>query len=108
MRVLNHTRSNDTECIIRDIKKIDIRKGQFLELLENLSTNPIKNKQKAYDIFDEITSNSLHRIFVALMKSKSKQILIGAVTLLVEPKFIYEGGRVGHLEDVVVKRKIRL
>jgi glucosamine-phosphate N-acetyltransferase len=31
-------------------------------------------------------------------------MVLGAVTLLVEPKFIYSGGRVGHIEDVVVRR----
>src|SRR5437867_9118209 len=103
MSMQNYVTGNNIKYIIRDIKKIDIQKGQFLRLLENLSSNPIKNKQRAYEIFKEITSNPLHRIFVAVMKSKSKEIVVGATSLLVEPKFIYEGGRVGHIEDVVVR-----
>ncbi len=30
-------------------------------------------------------------------------MVIGTTTLLVEPKFIFSGGRVGHIEDVAVR-----
>ena len=30
-------------------------------------------------------------------------MVIGTTTLLVEPKFIFGGGRVGHIEDVAVR-----
>ena len=97
---------NDGFYFIRQIEKVDIDKGGFLETLKNLSTNPVMEKKRAYEILDEIDSNPLHRILVAVVRSNLNinEIIVGATTLLVEPKFIYSGGRVGHIEDVVVRR----
>ena len=33
--------------------------------------------------------------------------IIGATTLLIEPKFIHKGGFVGHIEDVVVSKEFQ-
>ena len=33
--------------------------------------------------------------------------IIGTTTLLVEPKFIHQGGFVGHIEDVVVNKEFQ-
>ena len=44
----------------------------------------------------------LYKIFVA--ESESGQI-IGSITLLVEQKFIHNGGKVGHIEDVVTRKE---
>jgi glucosamine-phosphate N-acetyltransferase len=92
---------------IRQIKKIDIDQGGFLETLQYLSSNPITDKKRAHSILKEINSNPLHRIFVAVLSSQSNTTIIGCATLLVEPKFIYFGGRVGHIEDVVVRSGYR-
>ena len=55
-------------------------------------------------ILKEIKSNPLHKIFVAILQDgKNEGLVIGATTLLVEPKFIFGGGRVGHIEDVAVR-----
>jgi glucosamine-phosphate N-acetyltransferase len=32
-------------------------------------------------------------------------LVVGATTLLVEPKFIFSGARFGHVEDVVVRKE---
>jgi len=31
--------------------------------------------------------------------------VIGSTTLLIEPKFIHQGGKVGHIEDVVIAKE---
>ena len=52
----------------------------------------------------DIKSNPLHRIYVAVVQEGTEQgLVIGTTTLLVEPKFIFGGGRVGHIEDVAVR-----
>lgn len=84
---------------IRELTGMDIKKGQFLSVLENLSVKVVP-LERSEQIFREIQSNPFHNVFVA----SQKNIVIGATSLLVEPKFIYEGGRVGHIEDVVVKK----
>jgi glucosamine-phosphate N-acetyltransferase len=97
-------RANHDFYTIRQIERADIEKGEFLKTLSHLESNPIMEKKRAYEILDEINSNPLHRILVAVVKSKHKVMIVGATTILIEPKFIYAGGRVGHIEDVVVRR----
>jgi glucosamine-phosphate N-acetyltransferase len=93
-------RGSNLDYIIREIEMKDITEGQFLKVLENLSVKVIARNQ-AQRILQTIESNPLHKIFVAVQKN----IVIGSVTLLVEPKFIYDGRKVAHIEDVVVKKQ---
>lgn len=51
----------------------------------------------------EILSNPNHVVMVAVEEGGSGgEAVIGASTLLVEPKLIHGGGRAGHIEDVSV------
>ena len=52
-------------------------------------------------ILKQILGNENHVIHVAELDGK----IVGSTTLLVEQKFIHEGGIVGHIEDVVVKKE---
>ena len=89
---------------IREIKEKDIDNGRLLEVLENFPLEGLR-KPAAKAILKEIKSNPLHRIFVAVIQATSDNhgLIIGTTTLLVEPKFIFGGGRVGHIEDVSVR-----
>ena len=102
--------------IIRQIEFGDIEDRGFLEVLENLVPAGIDRIQ-AKQILQQIKSNPLHKIFVAQeeqqyqqdadldeMKKRKKIKLVGTVTLLVEPKFINKGMRVGYIEDVSVRK----
>jgi glucosamine-phosphate N-acetyltransferase len=62
-------------------------------------------KPAAKAILREIKSNPLHRIFVAVVVHDPaiQGLIIGTTSLLVEPKFIFGGGRVGHIEDVAIR-----
>jgi glucosamine-phosphate N-acetyltransferase len=89
---------------IREIEEIDIESGGLLEVLENLAPVGGLSKPAAKAILKEIKSNPLHRIFVAVVQDGRNQgLIIGTTTLLVEPKFIFGGGRVAHIEDVAVR-----
>lgn len=57
-------------------------------------------KDTAEKIFDKINSNEDYTIVVAEADGK----IIGTTTLLIESKFIHNGGKVGHIEDVVVDK----
>jgi glucosamine-phosphate N-acetyltransferase len=85
---------------IREIVSSDIKNGRFLSALENLSVKVVP-ASRAEQIFWEIKSNPFHKVFVAVREN----IVIGSTSLLVEPKFIYSGGLVGHIEDVVVSKE---
>ncbi|NND87049.1 MAG: GNAT family N-acetyltransferase [Nitrosopumilus sp.] len=91
-----------TEPIIRILKKDDLQKG-FLSTLDSLRETSTIDKKKAEDIFERINSNPNHIIVVAELDEK----IVGATTLLIEQKFIHDGGLVGHIEDVVVDKKFQ-
>jgi len=89
------------ELIIRELEKEDFQKG-FLNTLDTLRKTSIK-ENKALEIFNHIKSNPNHIIIVAELNG----IIAGSTTLLIEPKFIHEGGIVGHIEDVVVRKEFQ-
>lgn len=89
-----------TDIIIRKIEERDLNDG-FLESLDSLKTASNISKEKAVAILKKITANPDHVIFVAALDGK----IIGATTLIIEQKFIHDGGLVGHIEDVVVSKE---
>ena len=88
-----------TEPIIRKLKKNDIQNG-FLTTLDSLRQASNVEIKKAEQIFEKINANPNHIIAVAEVEGK----IVGTTTLLIEPKFIHDGGLVGHIEDVVVDK----
>ena len=89
-----------SDITIREIVESDIEKG-FLESLDNLRTASNLDREIATNILKKIISNPNHIIFVAEDRGK----IVGSTTLLIEQKFIHEGGKVGHIEDVVVSKE---
>ena|SRR5579864_3119557 len=85
---------------IRRLQEKDLFNG-FLESLDSLRKASDLNPKKAKTIFRKIRSMPDHAIYVAVHDSK----IIGAATIFVEQKFIHRGGKVGHIEDVVVNKK---
>ncbi len=85
--------------IIREIQKEDLWNG-FLTTLDSLRQTSNIEKNTANEIFDKIGNNPDQIIAVALIEEK----VVGAATLLLESKFIHNGGIVGHIEDVVVDK----
>jgi glucosamine-phosphate N-acetyltransferase len=94
----NQIHESYTNYEIREIREEDIDNGRFLEVLENGLS-----EATAKAILKEIKTNPLHKIFVAV--TKDDNLVIGTITLLVEPKFIFGGGRVGHIEDLSVRKE---
>ena len=92
-----------TEVIIREIRKEDLWNG-FLTSLDSLRKASDIEKSKAEEIFEKIQNNPDHVIAVAENEDK----IIGSATLLLEPKFIHQGGTIGHIEDVVVDKNYQL
>jgi len=73
---------------------------QLTNLLRQLTTvgNPNKNK---------ISNNVYNNIYVAYLVQNKTEIIVGCSTILIENKIIHEGGKVGHIEDVVIHNKYR-
>ena len=87
------------EIEIREIKENDLE-NEFLETLDFLRKASDLDKNKAKEILEKIKQNSNQIIQVAIDDKK----IVGCITLLIEQKFIHDGGLVGHIEDVVVRK----
>ena len=85
--------------IIREIQEADLEKG-FLESLDNLKKASDLQNNIAKNILNEILDDSNHIIHIAELDGK----IVGSSTMFIEQKFIHEGGLVGHIEDVVVRK----
>ena len=88
--------------IIRELEEKDFTKG-FLNVLDTLRETSSMEESKAVEIFKNIKLNPKHIIVVAEINGK----IVGSTTLLIEPKFIHQGGIVGHIEDVVVSKEFQ-
>jgi len=87
---------------IRQIQENDLFQG-FLESLDSLRKASDLEEDNAKLVLKKIRSNQNHVIMVADLDGQ----IVGAITLLIEPKFIHQGGLVGHIEDVVVRSELQ-
>jgi glucosamine-phosphate N-acetyltransferase len=95
-------RKSKIDYEIRRLKESDLKNG-FFETLSNLSEvgRISQDIRRAANILREIDNSKMSNIFVAVDKSGK---IIGSITLLLEQKFIHDGGKVGHIEDVVTRK----
>ncbi len=91
-----------TDVTIRKLEEKDLLRG-FLTSLDSLKKASDLNENKAKDVFNKIKSNPNHLVFVVILDDK----VAGSTTLLIEPKFIHQGGKVGHIEDVVIAKEFQ-
>ena len=91
-----------TDVTIRKVEEKDLLRG-FLTSLDSLKKASDLNENKAKDVFNKIKSNPNHLVFVVILDDK----VAGSTTLLIEPKFIHQGGNVGHIEDVVIAKEFQ-
>jgi glucosamine-phosphate N-acetyltransferase len=89
--------------VIREIQLADLKRG-FFDTLSNLAQvgNIANETDRAEKILSEIKSYPFYTIFVAV---KEDSQVIGSITMLIEQKFIHNGGKVGHIEDVVTRKE---
>ena len=91
-----------SDPIIRKLRIEDLENG-FLTSLDSLRKASDIDKNKAEEVFKKIDSNPDYTIAVAEIDGK----IVGSTTLLIEQKFIHQGGLVGHIEDVVVDKNFQ-
>ena len=87
------------EIEIREIEEGYLENG-FLETLDFLRNASGLDRNKAKEILKKIKQNPNHIIHVAIDGKK----IVGTTTLFIEQNFIHNGGLVGHIEDVVVRK----
>ena len=77
-------------------------KDNFLETLSNVRETGEIEKEKQIEILKKINSQDGH-IFVVIKEDK----IIGTSTILIEQKFIRNGAKTGHIEDVAVDKNLK-
>ena len=97
--------------IVRELVAEDFDRG-FLETLSNLASVKGLDAGSAKEIFFKILQNNVYRFYVMEDiivhnmndDSKKDSQIVGCITLLIEQKFIHDGGLVGHIEDVTTRK----
>jgi glucosamine-phosphate N-acetyltransferase len=88
----------------RILEKTDYSK-QYLQLLKQLSIiEPDNITEELFFTFVDNLSDK-HQIYV--IEDTNLNIIIGTITILIEPKLIHTMGFVCHIEDVVVHKDFR-
>ncbi len=87
---------------IRKLQKKDLYNGFLLSLDALRKSSHIKPK-KANMVFNKVSKNSHQVIYVAVENSE----VVGSASILIEQKFIHDGGKVGHIEDVAVRKEFQ-
>lgn len=95
--------------LARELQEQDIYRG-FIETLDRFETAEHKRKygvltvERALNIFRNIRNSQVERKIYVVENQDTGEI-IGTTTLLIEPKFIHNGMKVGHIEDVATRRE---
>lgn len=85
---------------IRELDDGDLDSG-LLESLDALRPAIGTDRNLVRRIYEDIRANSDYLVAVAI----DGGMVIGVATLLVERKFIHNGGLAGHIEDVAVSKR---
>jgi glucosamine-phosphate N-acetyltransferase len=91
---------SDKKIKVRQLEEKDLFKG-FLDSLDSLRKASDLDARKAKNIFKMISSDKNYKIYVAELDSQ----IVGAASIFIEQKFINKGGKVGHIEDVAVRKE---
>ena len=89
------------EIVVREIHERDLG-IDFCTTLSNLADvgELILDKNRILELYFTIKKKSNSKIFVAILETK----IVGSITTIIEQKFIHNGGKVCHIEDVVTRK----
>lgn len=92
---------NKSKIQIKELEDSDLN-NSFFETLSNLAEidEVIYNKELSKNILKEIKKSGNIKVFVAFDDTE----IIGSITTIIEQKFIHNGGKVCHIEDVVTRK----
>tara|TARA_A100001015_G_C14713013_1_gene602878 strand:+ start:231 stop:665 length:435 start_codon:yes stop_codon:yes gene_type:complete len=92
--------------MIVNLKELEINEEYYNQIIKlysefgNIDTK-ILDYKKLNNIISNLSNN--HNIFFYI----DNNVIYGAITLIIEQKFIHNGGKVGHIEDFVVLEEHR-
>ena len=83
--------------MIRALEVTDYDK-HYLALLNQLRPVESYESSSFERVYKDYQDNNQHYIFVI----EEENVIVGTITVLLETKFIYEGRKLAHIEDLVV------
>jgi glucosamine-phosphate N-acetyltransferase len=92
---------NKSKIQIKELED-DYLNNSFFETLSNLAEvgGSVYNKEFSKNILEKIKKSGNIKVFVAYNDTE----IIGSITTIIEQKFIHNGGKVCHIEDVVTRK----
>mmetsp|Transcript_32588 Transcript_32588/g.81680 ORF Transcript_32588/g.81680 Transcript_32588/m.81680 type:complete len:185 (+) Transcript_32588:164-718(+) len=91
--------------VIRPLRRDDFDRG-YMKLLAQLTSVGKVTKEQFERRFDELQQTPGIYYIIVVEDVFSKNV-VGSGTLVIEPKFIHNCGKSGHLEDIVVDSEHR-
>lgn len=100
-KVIRFMFKNKSKIQIKELED-DYLNDSFFETLSNLAeiNETIYNKEFSRNILEKIKKSGNIKVFVAFNDTE----IIGSITTIIEQKFIHNGGKVCHIEDVVTRK----
>ena len=100
-KVIRYMFKNKSKIQIKELED-DYLNNSFFETLSNLAeiNETIYNKEFSRNILEKIKKSGNIKVFVAFNDTE----IIGSITTIIEQKFIHNGGKVCHIEDVVTRK----
>ena len=83
---------------INELRNINVNHNELFYLLQQLTSAPLLDKQFYLELIQNLPKNQ----YIFVMTNNDKPI--GMISLLIEQKLIHGGGRVGHIEDLIVDK----
>ena len=100
-KVIRYMFKNKSKIQIKELED-DYLNDSFFETLSNLAeiNGAIYDKEFSRNILEKIKKSGNIKVFVAFNDTE----IIGSITTIIEQKFIHNGGKVCHIEDVVTRK----
>lgn len=92
---------NNSQIQVKELENHDLI-NSFFDTLSNLTEigKDVYDKEFSQKIFEKIRKSDNIKIFVAIKDTD----IVGSITAIIEQKFIHNGGRICHIEDVVTRK----
>jgi glucosamine-phosphate N-acetyltransferase len=90
-----------TQIHVKELENDDLT-NSFFDTLANLTEigKDVYNREFSQEIFKKIRKSANIKIFVAIMDND----IVGSISAIIEQKFIHNGGKICHIEDVVTRK----
>lgn len=97
----NLSNTSPRSVTINEIRDTNANYNEILQLLSQLTSTPDMTNEEFSRIIKTLTKNQ----FIFIMIENNRPVAM--ISLLIEQKIIHKGGKVAHIEDVVVDKNHR-